>query len=86
MAPGEAGEDGWLRTSDLGRLDEEGYLYVLGRADETIVTGGKNVAPAEVEQVLLEHPAVADAAVMAARTRSGRRRWSPPWCWSTGPR
>jgi acyl-coenzyme A synthetase/AMP-(fatty) acid ligase len=57
------GEDGWFRTSDLGRLDEEGYLYVLGRADETIVTGGKNVAPVEVEQVLLEHPAVADAAV-----------------------
>jgi o-succinylbenzoate---CoA ligase len=63
VAPGEVGEDGWFRTSDLGRLDEEGYLYVLGRADETIVTGGKNVAPVEVEQVLLEHPAVADAAV-----------------------
>ena len=63
VAPGEADEDGWLHTSDLGRLDEEGYLYVLGRADDTIVTGGKNVAPAEVEQALLEHPAVADAAV-----------------------
>jgi O-succinylbenzoic acid--CoA ligase len=63
VAPGEVGEDGWFRTSDLGRLDEEGYLYLLGRADETIVTGGKNVAPAEVEQALLEHPAVADAAV-----------------------
>jgi O-succinylbenzoic acid--CoA ligase len=63
VAPGEVGEDGWLRTSDLGRLDEEGYLYVLGRADETIVTGGKNVDPVEVEQALLEHPAVADAGV-----------------------
>ena len=63
VAPGEVGEDGWLHTSDVGRLDEEGYLYVLGRADDTIVTGGKNVAPAEVEQALLEHPAVADAAV-----------------------
>jgi O-succinylbenzoic acid--CoA ligase len=63
VAPGEVGEDGWFRTSDLGRLDEEGYLYVLGRADQTIVTGGENVAPAEVEQALLEHPAVADAAV-----------------------
>jgi O-succinylbenzoic acid--CoA ligase len=65
VAPGEADEEGWLRTRDLGRLDEEGYLYVLGRADETIVTGGKNVAPEEVEQVLLEHPALADAAVHA---------------------
>jgi O-succinylbenzoic acid--CoA ligase len=63
LAPGEAGDDGWFHTRDLGRLDEEGYLYVLGRADDTIVTGGKNVAPAEVEQALLEHPAVADAAV-----------------------
>jgi O-succinylbenzoic acid--CoA ligase len=65
VAPGEAGPDGWLRTRDRGRLDEEGYLYVLGRADETIVTGGKNVAPAEVEAALLAHPAVADAAVYA---------------------
>jgi o-succinylbenzoate---CoA ligase len=63
VAPGEVAEDGWFRTRDLGRLDEEGYLYVLGRGDQTIVTGGKNVAPAEVEQALLEHPAVADAAV-----------------------
>jgi O-succinylbenzoic acid--CoA ligase len=57
------GEDGWLRTNDLGRLDEEGYLYVTGRADEVIVSGGENVSPEEVERVLLEHPAVVDAAV-----------------------
>jgi O-succinylbenzoic acid--CoA ligase len=63
VAPGLAGKDGWLVTGDLGRLDEEGYLYVLGRMDDVIVTGGKNVSPGEVEQVLLEHPGVADAAV-----------------------
>jgi o-succinylbenzoate---CoA ligase len=65
VAEGEAGEDGWLRTTDLGRLDEDGYLYVLGRADEVIVSGGENVSPEEVERVLLEHPAVADAGVGA---------------------
>jgi o-succinylbenzoate---CoA ligase len=63
VAQGEVDEDGWLRTSDLGRLDEDGYLYVLGRKDEVIVSGGENVSPEEVERVLLEHPRVADAGV-----------------------
>jgi O-succinylbenzoic acid--CoA ligase len=62
VAPGVVGGDGWLRTGDLGRL-EDGHLYVLGRADDVIVTGGENVSPEEVERVLLAHPAVADAAV-----------------------
>jgi O-succinylbenzoic acid--CoA ligase len=62
LAPRAAGADGWLRTGDLGRL-EDGHLYVLGRADDVIVTGGENVSPEEVERVLLAHPAVADAAV-----------------------
>jgi o-succinylbenzoate---CoA ligase len=65
VAPGTAGPDGWLRTNDLGRLDDEGYLYVLGRADEVIVSGGENISPEEVERVLLEHPAVADVGVTA---------------------
>jgi len=55
--------DGWLHTGDAGHLDEDGFLHVRGRIDETIVTGGENVAAAEVEDVLLAHPAVADAAV-----------------------
>jgi O-succinylbenzoic acid--CoA ligase len=56
---------GTLRTGDLGRLDARGRLIVTGRKADRIVSGGENVAPAEVEAVLLEHPAVADAGVFA---------------------
>jgi O-succinylbenzoic acid--CoA ligase len=55
--------DGWLHTGDLGRLDERGRLEIIGRVSDTIITGGENVAPAEVEAVLLEHPDVADVGV-----------------------
>jgi O-succinylbenzoic acid--CoA ligase len=65
VAPDTASDDGWLRTGDLGRRDERGRLEITGRKADTIVTGGENVAPTEVEDVLLEHPAVADAGVHA---------------------
>ncbi len=58
--------DGWFRTGDLGELDPAGYLRISGRAKELIITGGYNVYPREVEEVLRGHPAVTDAAVVGA--------------------
>ena len=55
--------NGWYHTGDLGRLDEEGYLYLVDRAKDMIVTGGENVYSTEVEDVLYRHPAVMEAAV-----------------------
>ena len=59
------GAKAWVRTSDLARIDEDGFLFVVGRADDTIVRGGFKVQPAQVRKALERHPAVAEAAVVA---------------------
>jgi O-succinylbenzoic acid--CoA ligase len=64
VALGAADQDGWLHTGDRGSIDAEGFLWLEGRRDDVIVTGGENVAPGEVEEVLVAHPDVVDAAVV----------------------
>jgi 2-furoate---CoA ligase len=58
--------DGWYRTGDIGRLDEDGDLWLLGRVDDMVISGGENIHPLEVEDVLAGHPKVAEVAVVAA--------------------
>ncbi|SPF46672.1 AMP-dependent synthetase and ligase [Syntrophobacter sp. SbD1] len=66
--------DGWLYTGDVGRLDEEGYLYLIDRKADMIVTGGENVYPTETENVLYQHPAVHECAVTSAPDRKWGER------------
>ena len=56
--------DGWLHTGDMGIIDEDGFIFLVGRKDDMIITGGENVYPREVEDVILTHPAVAECAVV----------------------
>ncbi|MFJ5306471.1 class I adenylate-forming enzyme family protein [Streptomyces sp. NPDC088350] len=56
--------DSWFPTRDRGRLDADGYLFIEGRADDTIIRGGENIAPAEIEDVLVAHPGIVEAAVI----------------------
>jgi acyl-CoA synthetase (AMP-forming)/AMP-acid ligase II len=66
---GPYGEDGWVHMGDLGRLDEDGYLQVLGRKKDLIIRGGTNINPHEVEQALRRHPAIADVCVVGRPDR-----------------
>jgi long-chain acyl-CoA synthetase len=56
--------EGWFPTRDAGSIDADGYLFLEGRADDVIVRGGENMSPGEIEDVLLEHDAIRDAAVV----------------------
>ena len=65
--------DGWLHTGDIGRVDEDGWLFVVDRVKELIKYKGYQVAPAELEAVLLTHPRIADAAVIGVNDEDGER-------------
>lgn len=60
-------KDGWFYSGDLGKLDDEGYLYIVGRKKDMILRGGFNIYPREIEELLYEHPAVAEAAVVGVK-------------------
>jgi acyl-CoA synthetase (AMP-forming)/AMP-acid ligase II len=63
-ATGKAFAHGWFHTGDLGHLDERGFLFITGRASDMYISGGSNIYPREIEEVLLLHPAVAEACVV----------------------
>ncbi|HZC96658.1 MAG TPA: AMP-binding protein, partial [Bradyrhizobium sp.] len=63
-ANAKAFRDGWFRTGDLGHLDEEGFVYITGRASDMYISGGSNIYPREVEEKILTHPAIGEVAVL----------------------
>ena len=74
----EALREGWYHTGDIGTRDADGHFFIHDRKKNMIISGGENIYPAEVERVLTEHPAIAEAAVIGrAGSRSGRRCRSP---------
>jgi long-chain acyl-CoA synthetase len=66
-ATAQAIRNGWFYTGDIGKLDEDGYLYIVGRKKDMILRGGFNIYPREIEELLYEHPAVAEAAVVGVK-------------------
>lgn len=66
--------EGWLRTGDLGHMDEDGYVFVTGRIKELIIKGGENIAPREIDEVLLEHETILEAAAFAVPCRDYGQR------------
>jgi long-chain acyl-CoA synthetase len=100
-ATAETLRDGWLHTGDVGSLDADGFLTLKDRSKDVIISGGSNIYPREVEEVLLRHPAVSEVSVVgagrrrmgrdrdrlrrAARRRPDTARNSMPCAWTTSP-
>ena len=63
--------DGWLPTGDIGYFDEEGYLYIVDRRSDLIISGGENIYPAEIENVLVAHPNILKQGFVGKKMQSG---------------
>ena len=70
--------DGWLRTGDLGNVDDNGFLHITGRIKEIVIRGGENIAPIEIENVAYRHPSVKEVAVFGVPDDPWARNWR--WC------
>jgi len=69
-ANAQAFRNGWFRTGDLGHMDEQGFVYITGRASDMYISGGSNIYPREIEETILTHPAVAEVAVLGVPDRT----------------
>jgi len=79
-AMAQAFQDGWFATGDIGYLDKDGYLYILDRRADLIISGGENVYPAEIEAVLQSHPCIEEAGVCGQANAQMGGRYPLPCC------
>ena len=79
-ATAKAVHEGWLRSGDIARIDDEGFVFIVDRAKDMIIRGGENVYSVIVEAAIFEHPDVADCAVVGCPTPRWEKRWRPSSC------